>query len=570
MKPESAERSAFYFPNIRKDCSGPARVVAESRAANRTAPLPLQFEPEKARAAWARMAPRFPLEGLHLGWVPPQDVRAWKGPSAHFAGLLAIADHMLGGFDLQRLGGPRDIWASGELDSQGLRLMRADQIIEKIELFLKLNRDNSRAVFFVPQEAALEYESARGGEEGALRLLSFNAGAMKALPPGPVLISVRPDELIELIDWLARGKLGRNRVKALAPWILSAAALAAVAFFTSLVIRRLPTCDVERNMMSRGPRRSATEARPALLFVPPGTVCIGSEEHEVGRYINEPVHPVRLTEGFWIAATETTQAQWRTVMGSNPSRFSRLPNSDQRPVERVNWFEAIAYVNRLSELEELDKCYDVECEGSDLGHGCENETSALSIRPCDGEYRCSRVSRRAGCRGYRLPSEAEWEYAARAGTQRALGTEDIEIEGDVRTSRNAPAISRFGWYGGNSLVVGDGEACEWPDVEISVDRNRCATQPVAGKEPNALGLYDVVGNVWEWVEDGYDQRYGLEDLRSITANPTGPSWSTVPLLVVHRGGAYRSFASVCRMSARDGFEPIHRNPGLGFRIAQTN
>ncbi len=213
-----------------------------------------------------------------------------------------------------------------------------------------------------------------------------------------------------------------------------------------------------------------------MRWIPPGEFVMGSPEDEEGRSEREgPQHLVRLTAGFWLGETACTQALWEAVMGSNPSRFKGA----SRPVEQVSWNDAGAFVNRLNEL----------VEGL----------------------------------GARLPTEAEWENACRAGTT---------------GSRYGPPNSIV-WHRGNSGRQ---------------------THDVKGKAANAWGLHDMLGNVHEWCSDWY----GAYDSEQQT-DPSGP---TAGEDRVFRGGSWRDVARRCRAAYRFAILPGYRHDYLGFRLAR--
>jgi formylglycine-generating enzyme required for sulfatase activity len=230
----------------------------------------------------------------------------------------------------------------------------------------------------------------------------------------------------------------------------------------------------------------------ALVSIPSGTFGMGSAD---GDEDERPVHAVTL-RAFSMGAHTVTQEQFKAVMGYNPSRFTGEKNL---PVEQVNWFDAVRFCNLLSDAWGLNRCY--------------NE----SAWECDFSKN-----------GFRLPSEAEWEYACRAGTKTSYYSGDRESDLD-------PA----GWYKGNS----GGE-----------------TRPVGQKAPNARGLYDMHGNVWEWCNDWYGSYSGH-------IHPSHPSSQTGPFKV-KRGGGWYFDAECCRSSYRGNFEPDFRDCLMGFRVVR--
>ena len=255
---------------------------------------------------------------------------------------------------------------------------------------------------------------------------------------------------------------------------------------------------------------ACVEPPPALdgfVLIPAGEFVMGSPPGELGRFDDETQHRVRLTRSFWMGTTEVTQGEWAALMGNNPSWFANC--GDDCPVENVTWFDAVAYANALSRSEGLEECY-----------GANGAFAGLD------------------CAGYRLPTEAEWEYAARAGTQTAFHSGNI-----TRTvCALDPNLDAAGWYCGNS---GD------------------TTHPVAGKQPNAWGLFDVHGNVWEWVQDWYDD-YPND---ALTIDPIGPGGGGDR---VRRGGSWSGYARFARAAFRDWYGPGLRNVNLGFRLARSN
>jgi len=235
-------------------------------------------------------------------------------------------------------------------------------------------------------------------------------------------------------------------------------------------------------------------------FCPPGTFLMGSPEDESGRDDDEALHEVTLTRGYWLAETPVTQGQYRALTGQSPSFHE---GSDDLPVEQVSWYDAVRFANRLSKSAGLDPCYRI-------GAGDEPEVSLLDLART----------------GFRLPTEAEWERAARAGSgYRFAGGDDLD---DV------------GWYGDNSGG---------------------RTQPVAQKRVNAWGLHDMSGNVWEWVWDRFGE-YPADSVSDPLGRDEGSDRAS-------RGGCWDDDAMICRPALRYWFDPGERNDGVGFRLART-
>ena len=227
-------------------------------------------------------------------------------------------------------------------------------------------------------------------------------------------------------------------------------------------------------------------AEMEFVWIGPGVFQMGSPNSESGRGSNEgPVHEVEISRGFWLGRFEVTQGEWESVMGSNPSRYT---GDARRPVERVSWYDVHEFIGKL------------------------NAASGDSL--------------------YRLPSEAEWEYACRAGTSTAYG---------YQVSDPNPRLSDYAWYNCN-----DG----------------CDTKVVGGKLPNDWGLHDMHGNVWEWVQDWYDSGYYNSPPR---VDPPGPDTGSHRVI---RGGNFRNFALNVRSAIRRSNSPGLRDYGIGVRLVR--
>ena len=216
-------------------------------------------------------------------------------------------------------------------------------------------------------------------------------------------------------------------------------------------------------------------SRFEMVLIPPGEFWMGSDQ---GWPDERPVHRVRISRAFWLGRTEVTQGLWRAVMKANPSGFQK---GDEYPVEHVSWMDCQEFASRLRRL-------------------------------TGGEFR--------------LPSEAEWEYACRAGL------------GDGKST--------------------DLDACAWYDANSAA-----SPHAVSLKKANAFGLYDMLGNVWEWCADRYDANYYS---RSRFEDPTGPVLGN---LRVDRGGCWAHSAGIARPSRRDSGDVDYRTGLLGLRLAAT-
>jgi formylglycine-generating enzyme required for sulfatase activity len=234
-----------------------------------------------------------------------------------------------------------------------------------------------------------------------------------------------------------------------------------------------------------------------MVWIPPGTFTMGSPPSERDRYSDEgPQTLVTISRGFFLGKYEVTQREYLAVMGSNPSWFT---GDLDRPVERVSWYEAVAYCERLTQQER-----------------------AAGRLPAGYEYR--------------LPTEAQWEYACRAGTTTATAF------GDSLSSTQANFDGNYPYNGGaRGPYLG-------------------RTTKVGSYSPNAWGLYDMHGNVWEWCADWYSDSYP----GGRVTDPQGPTWGLDRVL---RGGGWFSVGLNCRSAIRFRFNPSDWYYVLGFRVA---
>jgi len=228
-----------------------------------------------------------------------------------------------------------------------------------------------------------------------------------------------------------------------------------------------------------------------MVKIKAGTFMMGSPEGELGRSGDETQHQVTLTKDYWLGKFEVTQAQWQAVMSNNPSHFK----GDNRPVECVRWNEAKEFCDKLNEK-------------------------------CAGKLPA----------GYKfdLPTEAQWEYACRAGTTTALNNgKNLTDE-----KYNCENLAEVAWY----------------DYQNKENQ----THQVGQKRPNNWGLYDMHGNVWEWCRDRYGSYSGDE------TDPVGPSSGSGRVV---RGGSWGDGAQLCRSANRSNCDPADRSDDLGFRLA---
>ncbi len=282
---------------------------------------------------------------------------------------------------------------------------------------------------------------------------------------------------------------------------------------------------------------SVTDSRPAVLYIPAGDFVMGSPEDEEGRFHGEVQHAVRLPDAFLMSRTPVTQAQYLAVVGQNPSRFKGQPDDETRPVESVTWFDAARFCNALSEREGLSPVYVFAGEGDEQTATWDSQAA-----------------------GYRLPTEAEWEYACRAGTVTATYAGPLPILGE----NNAPALDAIAWYRGNSGGAHPKayDSSRWSDKQYP--HERASSHLVAQKQPNGWGLYDMIGNVYEWCHDWYAPYAPSADGAPLAA-PAGPAAGSARVI---RGGSWHAFARRCRSAVRAWVAPGVRGGDLGFRLVR--
>jgi formylglycine-generating enzyme required for sulfatase activity len=278
------------------------------------------------------------------------------------------------------------------------------------------------------------------------------------------------------------------------------------------------------------PETKGTPVRQKMRWIPPGRFFMGTAEgKDYGRGNEGPQHEVILTQGYWMFDTPCTQRLWTALMGDNPSYFV----DPDRPVEQVRWEDAVGFAQKLNEW-----------------FGKRNK-KPLSKRVIGW----SELS-------FRLPTEAEWEYACKASTTTDTYLGDLEILGDA----NAPLLDRIGWYGGNSGREYDLENSislerDWLKERQYPDKVG-GTRKVCGKEANGWGLYDMLGNVWEWCEDWYTDHIPF----SVAVDTIGSAQGSRK---VFRGGGWNSPARYLRAAYRHNHTPSPMACTKGFRLVSS-
>ena len=290
-------------------------------------------------------------------------------------------------------------------------------------------------------------------------------------------------------------------------------------------------------LLLAAPLRKSKSTGLELVLVKPGEFDMGSPEAEAGRQANEKQHRVRFTRPYYLGRHEVTQEQYLQVMKVNPSGFAAGGSGREKvagldttrfPVENVSWYDAAEFCNKLGELDGFRPYYRL----ADIERSSEREGGSI--------LRAAVTT--LGGYGYRLPTEAEWEFACRAGTSSIYHYGN----GSNGTASNVKGVSIMGGYGG--AVVG-------PNLQ--------RTAAVGSYPANAWGLFDMHGNVGEWCDDWYGPDHYTQ---SQFTDPPGPGAGDQR---IWRGGAWLLMESSCRSATRAWHTPDERKDYLGFRLARN-
>lgn len=267
-----------------------------------------------------------------------------------------------------------------------------------------------------------------------------------------------------------------------------------------------------------------------FVLIPAGTFQMGSEK---GYDNTKPVHEVTITKSFYMGKYEVTQAEYEKYCSYGEKKpSSDNGDGDNYPAYYVSWYDALVYCNKRSMAEGLTPCYSISGNTDPAKWGELPTAEDDPLRDTWDAVECN-----WNANGYRLPTEAEWEYASRAGDNTVAsltysGTSDVNKLGD------------YAWYYVNS---------------------EGASHEVGTKTPNEFGLYDMSGNVWEWCWNWYTKSYDTE-----TEGGSDPTGTSSGLLRVFRGGSWDSNSDLCAVSFRNAYYPNRRDYNYGFRVVRAS
>ena len=298
----------------------------------------------------------------------------------------------------------------------------------------------------------------------------------------------------------------------------------------SILAEGVETLICSHNPSHTNGTRTIPKSSVEMVQIPAGTFTMGSPMTEPGRYYDETQHQVTLTSGFYMGKYQVTQKEFREVMGILDDRTTTTyGKGDNYPIYYVNWYDAIVFCNKLSMMEGLTPAYCIS--GS-------TDPTAWGAIPISSNATWNAVEIVAGSTGYRLRTEAQWEYACRAGTTTGFNWDTNTI---ISTQANYDA-SHLDFC---NLVAG-----------IYLER----ASEVGSYAPNAWGLYDMHGNVWEWCWDWYGSY--------VSGAQTDPTGAVAGTNRVERGGSWFHYGRYARSALRGISNPGYRGILFGFRVVR--
>jgi formylglycine-generating enzyme required for sulfatase activity len=530
----STEVDVWQHPDVAaKDVTGLVLRASASerlRAVLASLPRSLLADVSALIERWHRDLPPELLHAETLAWrswsatKPPGDPSTTKPPgnlerAKAFARRVAVTGWTVGGDDAEP-GLARD-YGGHLLGAVGDALYQEEPALKKLWIVTRAHLPGER------RPATIAAHEVRGPLRGAVRWWALHqrgdalifvpavTGAWPGPGPGSPLATFTA---AELRVWVRRGDERRPL-----PTALEQGAAIRLQPGERLVLDTDQGGEVTLGVWERAPWAvaagrdryglwAAFEVRGVqqrMRWIPPGRFLMGSPPSEAGRWEDEgPQHWVTITKGYWLGETPVTQALWRAVMTNNPSRFV----SDDRPVEQVSWEDCEKFIGRLNrQLEGLET---------------------------------------------RLPTEAEWARACRAGTTAATWVGDLTM----RDENDAPELDAIAWYGGNSGVefeLDNGyDSSDWPGKQYP--HTKAGTHPVGRKAPNPYGLHDMLGNVLEWCQDAAEDYRGPPYTSEPAVDPVSPEQGPAPCLprrVVERLREDRACGVPLRALARRPLRP---------------